>query len=358
VLTLLSELFDSLPVGVVVLDHTGRVVIYNRAEQVLAGRTRESVLGREFFIEVAPCMNVKQLGGEFAAKIGRAQLDVDTEFSFPFPFLNEPRDVRVKLHSFEFNGVPYGILLVEDVSFARSVDRMKETLQGLLVHDLKNPLSAVVANLGFLNMIPSVRDAKDAAEAVDDALQASFRLNAMLLNLLDITRLETNAMPLARKQVDVHEMLEAVVQDNAAYARLVGATLAVADEGRPLNAWLDAGIVRRALNNLVENATRHSKLVTLRAKATGEALALEVSDDGPGIPEAMRQSIFNKYAQVASVNQTPYNRGLGLTFVKLVARAHGGDVEVECPPTGGTRFRITVPLARSPSTPAASASRG
>src|SRR4051812_4256284 len=115
--------------------------------------------------------------------------------SFPFPFNERPRDVKVRLCSFDVGDQPYGFLLIEDTSLRRSVDRMREQLQNLLVHDLKNPLAAISMNLEFLQSLDTVRDLPDAAEALTDALGAARRLNRMTVNLLDISRLETASMP-------------------------------------------------------------------------------------------------------------------------------------------------------------------
>ena len=343
-LLLLSALFDSLPLGIVVLDPAGRTVIFNRAEEVLAGRKREDVLGREFFVDIAPCMNVRQLAGEFA-KIGRQTVDVEVEFSFPFLFLEDPRDVRVKLRSFDVGGVAHGFLMIEDVTKARALDRMKESLQSLLVHDLKNPLGTVVANLGFLDQLGAVRDNADAEEAIRDSLDAASRLQRMFLNLLDITRLETSSFPLQRKPTDVASLVREAADGNAASARTRGARVSIDVPGTPLIASLDAVAMRRILDNLLDNAFRHAKNVVVSVRAEGANVVFQVEDDGPGIPEAVRAAIFEKYTQVVDggARNTGDNRGLGLTFVKMASRAHGGDAVVECPPAGGSRFRVELP---------------
>ena len=87
-LPVIEELFDSMPHGVIVLNPAGRVVVYNAAEEVLAGRSRDRVIGRDFFAEVAPCMNVRELGGKFRASIGNEPIDTRVEFSFPMPYVD------------------------------------------------------------------------------------------------------------------------------------------------------------------------------------------------------------------------------------------------------------------------------
>ena len=348
-LSLLAQLFDNLPLGVVVLDAKGEVIVYNRTEEKLAGRSRAHVIGRPFFSEIAPCMNVRQLAGEFNARIGRATIDINVEFSFPFPFMDEPRDVRVKMSSFDVANAPYAFLMIEDISTQRSIERMKETLQGFLVHDLKNPLSAVLSNLQVLQEYETTRDNQDAREAILDSIESAERLHGMIVNLLDITRLETNSLPLKLMDVDVDELLANVVRDNLANAKLRNKKVSFQPSTR-MRARLDLQVVRRALDNLVENALRHAQNVTLSAELGDEMIHFEIRDDGPGIPEDLRQAIFDKYTQVVTPGaQAAHNRGLGLTFVRLAARAHGGDATVECPPTGGTVFRVSCAVDRSKS---------
>ncbi len=348
-IALLSQLFDSLPLGVIVLNRSGQVVVYNRTEEVLAGRKREQVIGLTFFENVAPCMNVRQLAGEFEKGIGQSDLDVNVEFSFPFPFMDEPRDVRVHMTSFDVARAPYACLVIEDVSSQRSVERMKETLQNLLVHDLKNPLSAVLANLGFLRGVSSLRDDQDAQDAISDSVRAAQRLNAMLVNLLDITRLETNRLPLNVAAVEILDVLLSVAENNAALAKANGVILTVALH-RSIRAAVDPVVVRRALDNLVENAVRHSHHIVLDAEEVAGVVTLLVSDDGPGIPEELRAAIFDKYTQVVQPGaHAGYNRGLGLTFVRLAARAHGGDVRVDSAVPHGSIFRIALPTQRAAS---------
>lgn len=349
-LLVLSHLFDSLPMGLIVLDSDGKVVVFNRAEERLASRSRDGVMGSSFFEEVAPCMNVRELGGEFRKRIGKGPLDTSVEMSFPFPFNERPRDVKVRLGSFEVGAHPYGFLLIEDTSLQRSVDRMREQLQSLLVHDLKNPLTAISMNLQLLQELDTVRDTSDAMESLTEALSATQRLNRMTINLLDISRLETASMPVRRTRTDVRRMFARVSNDNAAAARAYRSHIHVLVDGE-LEAEIDEDLAVRALDNLVENAIRHARNVTLTAAREPGALILRVRDDGPGVPVELRERLFEKYVQVnPSRASHGFNRGLGLTFVKLGAEQHGGTCELDCPVEGGpcSRYGSRRPARHSP----------
>ncbi|HJK99649.1 MAG TPA: HAMP domain-containing sensor histidine kinase [Polyangiaceae bacterium LLY-WYZ-14_1] len=349
-LDVLSNLLDELPLGVVVLDREGTVVHYNRYEEILAGRRRERVVGRDFFREIAPCMNVKDLGQRFHAAIGREPLHVELEFAFPLPFLEHPRDVVVRMVSFEVGGAPFGALLIEDVSARRSVERMKETLSSLLVHDLKNPLAVVMSNLKLLRDTETIQTDPDAFESTEGAMRSAERLQHMVLNLLDITRLETNAMPLDRREADLGRLLAAAVEESRPLARIRGAEIILDVPSEPVMAVVDQELVRRGLDNLIDNAIRYAKRsdgrVVARLEARDERAHIEVEDDGPGVPPEVADRVFEKWAQadgMVSGTRRRLNRGLGLTFVRLMARAHGGEVSFQSPRTGGSIFHLELP---------------
>jgi photoactive yellow protein len=346
-ISLLKTLFDALPVGIVVLDPHGDVVVYNREEERLARRSRERVIGRRFFRDVAPCMNVKELGLLFENKIGREPIDVGIDFSFPFPFLEQPRDVTVRMLSFAVDDQPHACLLIQDISAQRSTERMKENLTSLLVHDFKNPLSVIKSNLAFVTEDPQLLSRADLQSSLRDAERAADRLLQMVVGLLDISRLERGEMPLQRERVDVRGLVQQAVEQIGSMGRGRGVETASELPPVPVEAELDTGLVRRALDNLIENALRYSPRggqVRVRAGASGSSIFLEVADNGPGISALLRQEIFEKYVQVKkSGESTSHNRGLGLTFVRLAARAHGGDASVTCPLSGGSIFRFEVP---------------
>ncbi len=345
----LHRLLDAMPIGVIVLDEAARVVAFNRYEEQLARRTRHDVIGRRFFAEVAPCMRVGKLDQAFEKGMRDGRLDVDLEFAFPLPYLEEPRDVHLRLRSFRHDDRLFGCFLVEDVSERRALERMRQTLSELLVHDLKNPLTSIMGNLTFLAQVGPRQgpEAADFANALGDIQIASERLHTMVGTLLDVSRLETHEMPLQRRAVDLREVVGQVVEQSRAPARNRGVTVVADVPDAPVSAPVDAELIGRAVENLVANALRYTpagKRVVVRAAPTSDSGAIvEVADEGKGVPEHLRAQIFEKYASTQDDGARAFNRGLGLTFVQLAVQAHGGAVDLECPPHGGTVFRIALP---------------
>ena len=337
----LFALLERLPMGVVLIDQSTRVLLYNAAEERIARRRREDVLGRKFFDEIASCIRDTGVGDEFLARIGREAFDLEREVAFAFPFRDSPRQIRLKLISVEAGGRPYGCLLLEDVTAKRAMERLKENLSALLVHDLKNPLTSVLANLDLLEMMPG------DVEAVEGARMSARRLQRMVGGLLDIARLEDGGIPMKLERLDLRGLIGASLQGQAGLAQLSGVGLTNASGKEPVMARVDAEIVRRALDNLLDNGLRHAprgtriEAWTEQGPATG-MISLCVLDHGPGISDDLRERIFDKYVQAVEVGRGG-NHGLGLTFVRLAAEAHGGRASVESPAGGGCLFRIELP---------------
>jgi len=342
-ITLIHDLLEELPLGVVLLDADGRITLFNRYEERLARRKREAVLGRDFFEEVAPCMNVQQLAGEFRSKIGHEPLNTDVQFSFPFPFLEEPREVVVRMRSLWSDGAPYGCLYIEDVSHRMAIERMREALGEFLVHDMKNPLAATLANVQFALTQPELSD--DGREALEDAALSAQRLERMVHGLLEYTRLQTSQMPLDRRAVDLGHIARETVESFQALARLEGKGVEARVESEA-KAWVDPQVVRRALDNLVDNGLRHSPpsgTVTVTCAREAETVRLAVADEGAGVPDELGERIFEPYVRAEHGTARRANQGLGLSFVRLAALAHGGSAHVGRADTGGSVFTLRVP---------------
>jgi signal transduction histidine kinase len=290
-------------------------------------------------------MDVPHLAGQFRERIGRGAFSAEADLSFPFPFLATPREVRVQLSSFEAHDRPYGLLVIRDVSHERSVAQMRETLGQMIVHDMKSPLSVVASNLAYVTS--TLRDDPDAKEAVTDGLMAAKRLESMLVTLLDSSRLETNSFPLNRATVDVGRLAADAASLARAVARSRSVAIDVIEPPSPVIASVDAEVIVRICENLIDNAIRHAKRITVSVTSEASEVVISVSDDGPGVPPEQRERIFEKFAQVApnAPHTRGLNRGLGLTFVQQAARAHGGDASIGDAPGGGALFRVRLPAA-------------
>lgn len=234
----------------------------------------------------------------------------------------------------------------------RHLSALKDDLFALVVHDLRNPLTGLAGYLDLLREDLQRGRGERAPGLAQRAHEATSRLRSLLEELLEVQRLERGELTLQRRPVAVGELVEEAARslEGAVAAREL--SLQVVTDGR-LEATLDPGLVRRALENLLGNAVRFSPLgsvVTLSARAEGGWLTLRVEDQGPGVAAGLKGSLFRKFGAV-DAGAVRRGFGLGLHLVRLVAETHGGRAFVEDAPGGrGAVFGLTLPRepARDP----------
>lgn len=218
----------------------------------------------------------------------------------------------------------------------------KEQLAAFLVHDLKNPVNAI-----DLQSQRIARDADANARSRDAAarIQSEARsLLRMITNLLDLSKADEGRLVPARQPISLAALFGQVVNEMQPRARQVRVALAAA--ATEATASGDPDLLRRMLENLVDNALRYApeeSAVTLSAAAIGGEVELRVTDAGPGVPEEQRARVFERFVQT---EQAPArnSRGLGLAFCKVAAEAHGGRIWIEDAAPGAV-FCIRLPLA-------------
>ena len=238
-------------------------------------------------------------------------------------------------------------VVFRDITSLRRAEKMKEELTTFIVHDLKNPLATVVAACGLLE---ASGIGEEARADVDTIREAAERMNRMVLDLLDLQMAEDGALRLDRHRLSLRELfaeLEGAVRARLA-ARAQRLELGPAGDSTVLG---DRPHLFRVLMNLVDNCAKYGRqggLVSVDVLPSGlESVVIRVSDDGPGVPEELRERIFDKYAQVERETEmrSRESRGLGLRFCKVIVEAHGGRIWVEDAEPRGARFCVQLPAA-------------
>jgi two-component system sensor histidine kinase KdpD len=218
----------------------------------------------------------------------------------------------------------------------RRSDELKTSLLRSVSHDLRTPLTAIIAAGAALDS-PSVTPAErhELSEAVVDEGQ---RLSRLVENLLDVSRLESGKAEPHREPVELGDLLAAARESIGPHGEQVRLAL---DEGLPpLRA--DPTQLERAFANLLENAVVHGdgQPVLVRSRLVGPRLVVRVVDRGPGIPENLRERIFEPFYRAPGA-PSGGGSGLGLAIARGFIEANGGEVEVESLPGQGSSFVVT-----------------
>jgi two-component system, OmpR family, sensor histidine kinase KdpD len=218
----------------------------------------------------------------------------------------------------------------------RRSDELKTSLLRSVSHDLRTPLTAIIAAGAALDS-PSVT-AAERRELSDAVVEEGQRLSRLVENLLDVSRLESGKAEPHREPVELGDLLAAARESIGPYGDRV--RLSLDDDLPPLRA--DPTQLERAFANLLENAVVHGEgqPVLVRSRLVGQRLVVRVVDRGPGIPENLRERIFEPFYR-APGGSSGGGSGLGLAIARGFIEANGGEVEVESLPGQGSSFVVT-----------------
>jgi signal transduction histidine kinase len=220
-------------------------------------------------------------------------------------------------------------------------ERQKE-LTAFLVHDLKNPLAVIHHGVAWLTSELEGTDGSVAA-ALDDISTSSRRLIDMIAEMLAVSRMEAEPAP-SRQGMSMDDLLPALVKEHSHEARSRGVTLDV-EMNQKIEIFADAAMLRRALDNLLENALRHTPTggrIALAATIDQSCTHVAVSNTGHAIPASEHHRIFEKFRSAKGA-YTRASVGLGLYFCRQVAEAHGGTIELTSTRQWPVRFTLRIP---------------
>lgn len=220
----------------------------------------------------------------------------------------------------------------------------KEELTAFLVHDLKNPVTAVDLHAQLALRVPGVPPAvRDGLQQIRGEAETLVR---MIMNLLDVSRSEEADLEIEPAAVDLGALIDEVFDTLRAKAIAAGVALERHVAAERVEA--DRDLIARVLENLVDNAVRYApegSVVEVRTEPAGAEVEVRVRDAGRGIPEELRGLVFDRYAQIeARAQSARTSRGLGLAFCRIAIEAHGGRIWIEGAEPG-TVFCLRIPAS-------------
>jgi signal transduction histidine kinase len=225
-------------------------------------------------------------------------------------------------------------------------DRAKDEFLAMLGHELRNPLGAVAGAVGVLNLSSLPPDAERARTVVERQVQ---HLSRLVDDLLDVSRVTTGKIVLARQHLDLGALVEAIVSQWRAAGRFGQHRLSL----EVVPAWIDADRTRieQILDNLIANALRYTPSgggIDVRVRTNDQEAILEVQDTGAGISPVMLDRIFDLFVQGhRGPDRGKGGLGIGLTLVKTLTMLHGGTVVAHSDGDGrGSVFTVRLPRVR------------
>ncbi|MEM9777919.1 MAG: HAMP domain-containing sensor histidine kinase, partial [Chloroflexota bacterium] len=228
-------------------------------------------------------------------------------------------------------------------------EQWQREFTGMVVHDLKNPVSTLYTGFDWMSHVALNEDTE---MIIDNGRRVTQQLLDMIDSLLDMARMEAGRLSTDSEALDIktilHEQLEILTP--MATKKQINFSLKVAPGVEPV--WGDRSMVRRIISNLIDNALKFTPTqgeINVRilpdkiSSITSADCRVEIADTGKGIPFADRERIFNRFEMIGNRGKTHRGTGIGLSFCKQAVEAMSGQIWVENNPNGGSRFVFTLP---------------
>jgi PAS domain S-box-containing protein len=229
---------------------------------------------------------------------------------------------------------------------ARRATRARDDMLGVVSHDLRNPVHTVFMSASFLLELLPEQERKAERTQAAVIKRAAERANRLIQDLLDIAHIESGRLSLDRQPVSAASIVQEAVEQAAMLAAERGIALRRGEVDRAAQVCADRDRVVQALGNLIGNAlkfTPEGGRITVSVHADGEVVRFAVADTGPGIPAEQLPRLFDRFWQAKRSDRRGV--GLGLSIVKGIAEAHGGQVQVETEEGAGSTFTLVLPAA-------------
>lgn len=229
----------------------------------------------------------------------------------------------------------------------RASESIRNDLTYMIVHDLRNPLTAILASLDLIGRVNQDGKEELRARFAGNAKAGAVRMTGLIDDMLSVSKIESGELKPQREMVALGELLADRVGGFAAQATAQNKVLTFncSDE---VSVSLDPALVGRVVDNLISNAFKYTdeKTGTIRVSACSEngRVFVHVQDNGEGVPDDYKDKIFAKFVQAPDTKRSlRKGTGLGLAFCRLVVEAHNGEIKVKDAPGGGSDFVFWIP---------------
>jgi two-component system phosphate regulon sensor histidine kinase PhoR len=342
--------------GLIVADISGRIAFSNPRAAEILNLSERALTGSDLFQRLREIEHHIVEDQKVDARAREMLMRLVTE-RLPFEREVMVGDAPPRYYMLRLSAVTSGddgtgqvlglVAALSDVTQQHELQELKSDVMALVTHELRTPLTAIQGMSEVLAQFEvEAKRRREMHMAINDEAK---RLSRMINEYLDIAKLESGACPLRLSPVRISSLVERVLLllDPLAAQRDIRIVRRFAPRLPALLA--DADLLAQSLTNLIANAIKYSPVKTeiiVEARALGDALLIEVADQGYGISSEVLPRIFEKFYRVPRVEDADApGTGLGLALVREIVELHGGRVTVESEPGVGSTFSVRLPLS-------------
>ena len=352
--SILRSILNHMGDGVIVMDRSGKLTMFNSAaakmvDLVWSTEGARNRLEEHSVFDPLCCEAIFAPDLPVSPALQGEHVD-DAEMRVISPESNEERYISVTArpiddHSHSFSGC---VAVLHDITQRRNVEKLKDEFVSVVSHELRTPLTSISGSLRLLlGGVTGILPVK-TEEMISIAHRNSERLIRLINDLLDIQKLEAGKLELDLQPVQVSTLIAKGIELNKGYAQKHGVTFSFSDyTSEDLLIQGDEHWLQQVLANLLSNAAKFSNpgdsVVISLKKAPLKKVQVNVTDQGPGVPEEFHASIFEKFSQAdSSTTRQKGGTGLGLNICKSIIELHQGEIGFSSVRGGGATFYFTL----------------
>jgi len=362
-----NSVIDNANVWLSAMNLIGNVVIWNKAAEAITGYLREEVLGHD---NVWNWLSLEELGIKNEITTKRTTHIEDELLSQNFETLIKRKDGKFRTISWNSSNIldnsknPIGsITLGLDITDQKryeeeikrqnveliKLNRIKSDFLNVTSHELRTPMVAIKGYAQLISDMSLGEITKKQKKALGIVLRNTNRLNKLVQDILDVSRLESGTMKFITEEIDIGKMIKETVETMQSSANIKQMKINASLEDNIPRLIIDCERIKQVIVNLLNNAIKFSPCkseINIYVKKEGDYVVFNVQDFGRGIPKNKKGKIFDTFYQVDSAKDRKLmgGTGLGLTISRGIVVAHGGNISVDSKLDKGSTFSFTLPL--------------
>lgn len=258
--------------------------------------------------------------------------------------------IELSVSELEINGERLYTGIIRDITERKRLEQIKDEFVSIVSHELRTPLTSINGSLGLISSGMSGDLPEMVVEMVTIAKRNCERLIRLINDLLDLQKMESGMFEIAFEKVNLIQLISQAKEGITGFSETHQVQIVLDSELEAL--WIEADPDRllQVLVNLLSNATKYSPpqgIVHVQVVSEEDRVRVNVIDHGSGIPDEMRDRIFEKFMQAdSSIKRSKGGTGLGLNISRRIINMHGGSIDFECAPDKGTVFYFVLPITQ------------
>jgi PAS domain S-box-containing protein len=341
-----ETIVESIADAIIVCDSEARIQLINHQAELLLGVDERDLIGRK----ASECIRDDRLSAVLQDPSGASILSVPyLQFEvLGRPVYLRPRVSEIPSKTGHRNGV---VLILQDVTQFKELDKLKSDFMGAVSHEFRTPLTSINMSVDIMRQKLLGPLTKAQEELLLSSKQDCERLTKLVRELLQLSKLESGKIEMREDVVDIRKVIESTLQPLQLPFREKGVQLKFSVDSAIPNFVGDEQQFSWIISNLVTNALRYTDAggsVGVTAAAEGDDVLIRVTDTGRGIAPEHMEKIFDKFVQVnQSADSTPGSVGLGLAIAKEIVEMYGGKIWVQSEVEKGTTFSFRLPASQA-----------